>query len=481
MRMRKSIGWMAGSQAIYFILQLVSSVVLARILTPYEVGIFAVAFAASGLISIIQSLGLNNYLIREKNLTAELSSTVFSINLGVAIVLAFIIAGFGLVSGAVFNEPAVRPVLFCLAIIPIITAAGFMPLTLLERDGDFKAVSIIKMLATASGTIATVAFAVAGQSYMSFAYGQIIAALISTAMAIGLAPHHARVKVGFDNWRDVHRFSINVLATLGISRVFSRLQDMALGRLLGLAALGLYSRSGNIFSMLWDSVFLVICRIMFVDFAAGIRAGLPIGPRYQNALALFTALMWPTFLGLGVLSGPFVLLIYGAKWVSIAMCLSILCVVGVFNTAIAMAWDLFIIADETGRQARFEFVRSIVGFVVFSAACFISIEAAAMAKVIDAIFACVLYMPHIRRITDSQYRDMFAIYLRSGIATSVAIAPAIIAMAWHGWAATTPLVPIVLAVGIGIALWGIALRLLKHPLFFEIKSALKPVLARVTG
>lgn len=120
--------------------------------------------------------------------------------------------------------------------------------------------------------------------------------------------------------------------------------------------------------MLWDSVFLVICRIMFVDFAAGIRAGLPIGPRYQNALALFTALMWPTFLGLGVLSGPFVLLIYGAKWVSIAMCLSILCVVGVFNTAIAMAWDLFIIADETGRQARFEFVRSIVGFVVFSAA-----------------------------------------------------------------------------------------------------------------
>jgi hypothetical protein len=81
---------------------------------------------------------------------------------------------------------------------------------------------------TLSGTIATVAFAVAGQSYMSFAYGQIIAALISTAMAIGLAPHHARVKVGFDNWRDVHRFSINVLATLGISRVFSRLQDMAL-------------------------------------------------------------------------------------------------------------------------------------------------------------------------------------------------------------------------------------------------------------
>ena len=63
---------------------------------------------------------------------------------------------------------------------------------------------------------------------------------------------------------------------------------------------------------------------------------------------------------------------------------------------------------------------------------------------------------------------------------TVAIAPAIIVMAWHGWAATTPLIPIVLAVGIGIALWGIALRLLKHPLFFEIKSALKPVLARVT-
>jgi O-antigen/teichoic acid export membrane protein len=473
MSIKKSIGWMAGAQFVYFALQLVSSVVLARLLTPYEVGIFAVAFAASGLISVIQSLGLNNYLIREKDLTADLSATVFSINFAVAIFLTLVIAAFGSVSASFFNEPGVRSVLFFLAVIPLIAALGFMPLAMLERDGDFKKVSLVKMLGTASGTIATLGFASTGHSYMSFAYGQIIAASLSAAVSIALAPHHASFRIGLKNWRAVQRFSVNVLATMGVGRVASRLQDMTLGRLLGIEALGLFSRSGNIFSMLWDSVFLVICRIMFVDFAAGTRAGVPLGPRYQHALGLFTALMWPTFLGLGVLSGPFVLLIYGAKWISITMILSILCMVGIFYTAIAMAWDLFIIADETGRQARFEAIRSIIGLAVFAGACFISIEAAAAARLIDAIFAFFLYMPHILRITDSRLGDIMRIYGRSAVLAIAAVVPAFCVMTWYGWSPAAPLLVIMIAVIAGIGLWAVTLRLLSHPLFFEARSMLK--------
>jgi len=472
MSVKKSIGWMAGAQFVYFALQLVSSVVLARLLTPYEVGIFAVAFAASGLISVIQSLGLNNYLIRERDLTAALSATIFSINFAVAFFLTLVIAAFGMVSASIFDEPAVRSVLLFLAVIPLIAALGFMPLAMLERDGNFKKVSLVKMLGTASGTIATLGFAFTGHSYMSFAYGQIIAASVSAAMAIAFAPHHASFRMGLENWRAVQRFSVNVLATTGVGRIASRLQDMTLGRLLGIEALGLYSRSGNIFSMLWDSVFLVICRIMFVDFAAGARAGVPIGPRYQKALGIFTALMWPAFLGLGVLSGPFVLLIYGAKWVAIAMCLSILCMVGIFYTAIAMAWDLFIIADETGRQARFEMIRSIIGLAVFAGACFISIEAAATARLIDAIFAFFLYMPHILRITDSRLGDIMRIYSRSAVLAIAAVAPAFCVMTWYGWSPAAPLLVVIIAVVAGVGLWATTLRLLSHPLFFEARSIL---------
>ncbi|MES3096227.1 oligosaccharide flippase family protein [Sphingomonas aerolata] len=472
MSVKKSIGWMAGAQFVYFALQLVSSVVLARLLTPYEVGIFAVAFAASGLISVIQSLGLNNYLIRERDLTAALSATIFSINFAVAFFLTLVIAAFGMVSASIFDEPAVRSVLLFLAVIPLIAALGFMPLAMLERDGNFKKVSLVKMLGTASGTIATLGFAFTGHSYMSFAYGQIIAASVSAAMAIAFAPHHASFRMGLENWRAVQRFSVNVLATTGVGRIAARLQDMTMGRLLGIEALGLFSRSGNIFSMLWDSVFLVICRIMFVDFAAGARAGVPIGPRYQHALGLFTALMWPAFLGLGVLSGPFVLLIYGAKWVSITMCLSILCMIGIFYTAIAMAWDLFIIADETGRQARFEIIRSIIGLAVFAGACFISIEAAATARLIDAIFAFFLYMPHILRITDSRLGDIMRIYGRSAVLAVAAVAPAFCVMTWYGWSPAAPLLVVIIAVVAGVGLWAMTLRLLSHPLFFEARSLL---------
>lgn len=468
MSIKRSLGWMAAAQGSYFALQFLSSVVLARLMTPYEVGIFAVAFATAGLINVIQSLGLNNYLIREIDLSKAVTDTVFTINLAVAVIMSFLIIGFGVASSALFAEPGVRRVLLWLSVMPLLAAPGFVPLALLEREGNFRLVSLIKTLSITSGTLTTLAFAVAKFSYMSFAYGQVVAAAMMTIASIVFAPHHARAGISFRRWREIQRFSLNVLATTGVSRVTSRLQEMLLGRLLGLRQLGLYSRSGNIFSMIWDSIFLVICRIAFVDFADSARKGLPLGPRYEKALSSFTAVMWPAFAGLGILSGPFVYFIYGPKWVAVAMPLSLFCCIGVLYSSIAMTWDLFVIADETGRQAKIEFGRSFICLLLFAAGCLVGIKAAVTARLIDAGIACILYMPHILRITGCQFSPLARVYAQSLLLSIAAILPSAAVMIYYGWDPAAPMFYIGCSVLMGFCLWLAALRAMRHALYAEI-------------
>ena len=92
MALKRSISWMGLCQALSFLLQFAGSVVLARHLTPQEMGIYAVAVATVGLLSLAQQFGLQNFVVRQENLTPTTLRTAFTINLVINGGLALLIA-----------------------------------------------------------------------------------------------------------------------------------------------------------------------------------------------------------------------------------------------------------------------------------------------------------------------------------------------------------------------------------------------------
>mgnify|MGYP003339018897 CR=1 FL=1 len=73
---------------------------------------------------------------------------------------------------------------------------------------------------------------------------------------------------------------------------------------IGLSALGLYTRASGNYNMLWDNIHTIATRVLFVDFANRQRDGLPLRDRYLQVVAVITTLVWPAFLGLAILAGP---------------------------------------------------------------------------------------------------------------------------------------------------------------------------------
>jgi O-antigen/teichoic acid export membrane protein len=469
---RRSLAWVTLSQVAFFALQFGGSVVLAHLLTPYEMGIYAVAGALMGVLWMLQAFGLSGFVVREPELTRDIVAAVFSVNGAINSVIGAGMALIGLFGQQVAHEAGVRQILLVMSVLPVISTFEFMPAAVLERNAQFRDLAFIGTARNLVSTVVTVALAFAGYRYLSIAYAQIAGTIVSMTLANVLARRHVTFGLGVKDWRRVLSFGTRAMAISTVNSIAGKISDLSLGRFQGYAALGLYNRAGSLNGLLWDNIHLVVGRVLFVDFAQVKREGRSLRDRYLLTVEMMTGLLWPAFCGFATLAGPFILTVYGAKWTPAAQPLILLAAASIVQVSITMTWEIFVISDRLKEQTRIEFIRTAVGTALFVGACFVSITAAAAARLLDAIFSMLLYRPQLERMTDTRLADTGPIYARSALLTLLATAPALVLMAAHRGSPATPLPYVAGAIAVGVALWVAGLLALRHPLIEEARRLL---------
>ena len=467
--LRRDLAWMAVSQSWFFLIQFIASAILARFISPYDMGIYAVAMAVTGLLSIMQATGLIGFIVREPSLTHNLMASTFTINAMISIIVATLIVFGSVYAGEILHEAGVRRVMFVVAILPIIGMFEFLPAANLEREANFKAIASIGSCRTLIVQASSVGLAISGLSYMSIAYGQVAGALFSAIAYSIVGRRFLNLRPSLVEWRRVTKFGFQMLAISGTNAIGGRMGDLLLGRVISLTALGLYGRAANLNNLIQDNIYMVIVRVLFVDIAQRVRNGESLRESYLTTIEILTAILWPAFAGLAIVSGPFINVVYGARWIGAALPLFMLAIASMVHLTVSLSWQLFVVRHEVTRQTRLECMRTGVGIGVFGIGCLFGLTAAAATRIIEALFTVAIYRPHIGRMTDTRTRDFFPIYQRSGLLTLCAVAPVTIIMAVHGWSLSTSLIQIMAAIICGGVVWFVGILYIDHPLAAEIR------------
>lgn len=467
---RNALMWASIGQGVFFVSQFANSILLAHLLSPREMGVFAVGAATVALVSALQSLGLNNYLIRAERLDKSELSTVFTVNLVLSLLVAVGIVALGVLSEHLFKEPGTVKVMLWMATTPVLAAIGLVPSSLMQRENNFRMLSMLKIASTLIGNILTAVLALVGFSFMSLAYGWVTTCAVTAFGACVLAPQHVHLRIGVRDWRKVSAFGMSMILVNGVTQAQRQILNLVLGKFQGLEAVGLFSRANNLFSLLSENTQTVAMRVFLVDFADASRRGLDLRDRYRRVIELMTALLWPVFAGLAVLSAPCIRLLYGPMWEMLAIPLSLLCISGLLWISIAMAWELFVVANETGKQARIEINRATFGSVLFVIGCQFSLNVAVATRIAEGVYSIFLYRPHIVRITGCTSKDLGPVFLRSGVLTLLAVAPATAVMTTYRWSAKVPLMVVAASISVGVLLWLAALVVQHHPLLDQFKA-----------
>src|SRR5690606_5495953 len=161
----------------------ISTLILARLLSPEDFGIAAMGSLVIGLLFSVTESGAASLLIRTKEFDQAHCDTAWTISLLQNIVVGLLIIILAPVAAVYFNEPRIIEVMYILAIVVLVGGLGSISPTLIRRelkfDLDFR-FNIYKKLAV---FFPTVGLAIWLGNYWALIFGILIGTIINVLIS----------------------------------------------------------------------------------------------------------------------------------------------------------------------------------------------------------------------------------------------------------------------------------------------------------
>ncbi|HEX8639652.1 MAG TPA: lipopolysaccharide biosynthesis protein [Allosphingosinicella sp.] len=232
-----------GSQLVRALLMILSTVLLARILTPDDFGVIAMAAPVLAFVLLFQDLGLSAVTIQARTLSDEQSSTLFWITLAVSAAVAVLMLAAAPLVGWFYQDARVTHVAAASAAVVLVTGAALQHMALLARELRFRAVAGVILAGAGVNFGATIGLAIWLQSYWAILLGNVTGAAAQSAAAWAIQLWRPGRRASLAQTRAMLGFG-GTLAGFDLLNFFSRNMDnILIGRVLGSAPLGLYDRS----------------------------------------------------------------------------------------------------------------------------------------------------------------------------------------------------------------------------------------------
>lgn len=471
MSVRRSVFWAFSGQFVSAVVGFGSSIVIARLLSPYEFGLNAIAVATSGILSVLAASGADALIVREVNLTRQVVATATTVNAILFGLLSLILLAVSFLAGPLLGDAKAGAVVRILAILPLLNILAFRPAAMLQRDMRFKAAALVISTSVIVNNGVTIIGILLGGSYLSPAVGAVSGVLTTLVFYLFINPTDLRPSFSLQGIKTMALFGLRMVSVSGAGQFVQHVSQIILGRMLGISVLGLYSRATLLANFLFSQLYGTATRVTFAQMSKTYRETGELKDVFLRSFYIITSVMWPLLLTLAILSKPVLVLLYGDRWVGAAIPFSILLVAQAFTLSFGMNWELFVIKDRLAIQTRYEITRSILGLAAFSVGCLFSMTMAAMGRLVDAIIGCILYFPWMGRLSDARSGEIVAIYVRSGALAIVTVLPPLVLMLLTGWSAHPHVSWLAATVAASTVAWTAMLWILSHPLLEEVRMA----------
>lgn len=295
-------------------LKFVVSVLLARILSPSEIGVYSMTVVFVNFAGVFRDFGVSGYLQREPNLTPDKLRSASGVVLTSSwlIGLSLYLASDWI--GAWFAEPEIVPVMQVLALGFVFIPFGAVTNALLSREFAAEKQAYVNAAGTISFCISCLVLAKLGFGSMSLAWANLINILACMLALMPMRPKNLPWLPSFSHWRGVAHFGAGSLLSNMAVAVNNAIPDILLGKLGSAAQVGLLSRA-NSTVQIFIHVAGSTVNYGAVSYLSQIfHKGESLAPVITRATVLLTGIGWAALGLTAVLGKDIVLALYGPTW-----------------------------------------------------------------------------------------------------------------------------------------------------------------------
>lgn len=313
-RLRRAAPWAAAESLFSAAATLLSTLIVARLLTPSDFGLASIAFAVVAIVQLLAFAGVPQAMLRTPSLTPRLSDQGFWVLLALGAVATLACWLLAAPLARFYGAPLLFWLVAVQALDCLLQALVQFPTALLTRKMRTRSLALRMLWFKAVSIAATVAAAASGLGAWSLVAGSLAGSLASVALLWRTQPRLPR-------WRGVDasllpllRMGWLIMAETALTTLAVRGFVLLFGKFHGLHDLGLLNFAMRLVDELGAMITASIGRVSLSFFARAHRAGHDLARLFEVGSHAITLAILPVFLGLAAVAGDAVPLVFGDRW-----------------------------------------------------------------------------------------------------------------------------------------------------------------------
>ncbi|MFT4228694.1 MAG: lipopolysaccharide biosynthesis protein [Microbacterium sp.] len=334
------------------VLQLIATMLLARMLSPDDFGLIAMVLSVIGISEIFRDFGLSSAAIQAKSVSTAERTNLFWANTGLGVGSAAVVAASAPLIALLYGDDRVVPVVIALAASFALSGLVTQYTADMSRRLMFRKMAVIEMVSPTVALAVAVAMALTGAAYWALVAQQ----LVSLAVLLGLSVSAARWLPGMPR-RDVSirhfmKYGVSLFGTQVIAYLTKNIDNIAIGVAWGATPLGYYDRAYQLLMAPLRQINAPMTRVA-LPVLSRVHDDVLRFERYLLRAQIVGGYVTATVFALAAsLAEDIVLIVFGSEWLPIVPIFAVLALGGVLRAVSQISYWIFLASGHTGAQLR---------------------------------------------------------------------------------------------------------------------------------
>lgn len=234
---------------------IIVSIILARILTPNDFGIIAIALVFNGILETLIDFGFGNALVQKKDISEVEKSTIFYINIIIGLLFTIILFFCAPFMANYFQMPLLNNVIKVTSFSFFIGSFSIVQTALFQREIEFKPIFHARWISSVVSGVLGIIFAIYDYGVWSLVISNIVSWLLNTIIIWVLSDWKPSIMFDLRKVTSLWSFGWKLTVSTLINRLFVQIDTFIIGKLYSPASLGLYNRAQSLNRLIVDYTF----------------------------------------------------------------------------------------------------------------------------------------------------------------------------------------------------------------------------------
>ena len=475
-RVATGVAWSTAEKLCSMLLQMVVSIVVARLLAPEDFGVMAILTFFTAIALVVVDSGFSQTLLRKSEPTNDDYKSVFVFNLVVSLVLYLLLVVLSPILARYYDLTVITkiaPVLFLL--LPL-NALGIIQNTKLSREFCFGVLSRINFLASLVAGITAIVVAICGGGVWALVAQRLSVVAVKSLLLWWRGDWRGEGSFRGSAWREMAPFSFRLMSTDIVSATFNNVAQLFIGKIYSADTLGYFNQAQKIKDLPVQSAVLSVQTVTYPALAKIKDDTEKFAESFRKVLLINIFVMAPVAVGMSAVAEPLFRVLLGEKWLPTVPYFEVIALSGVFYPLSMVAYNVLKVYSNGAIIFRLELLKKAIMTAVLALTIPQSTMAIAYGLVAMTLIEFVVNFAATRRYTTLSWWQMVRTLIPSLLLT-VVMYVAVKAVGY--WSADfAPIWQLLLQIITGVILYAFGAWICRLEALKELVSTIKGVLKR---